>query len=133
MKMKNTLKSTEKHILIIDDDLGISEVIKIILQDDGYKTTVINDGYNIVSVVGKLKPDLILLDIWMSGIDGRDIFKILRKEKNTSKIPVVLISALSNAVDIANEVGANGFLSKPFDISELLSIVETNLNKKTIV
>ncbi|QQG43886.1 MAG: response regulator [Candidatus Roizmanbacteria bacterium] len=116
-----------KHILIIDDDLGISEVIKIILQDGGYKTTVINNGFNIVKIVKKLKPDLILLDVWMSGIDGRDVAVLLRSEKKTSKIPIILISALSNTEEIAKEINADGFLSKPFDISELMAIVKQSL------
>lgn len=116
---KNHMK---KHILVIDDDQGISEVIKIVLTDGGYNVNVMTEGLGIEKMVEKLQPNLILLDIWMSGIDGRDVIQTLRKNKKTRNIPIVVISALSNTDKIATEAGAEDFLPKPFDIEDLLAI-----------
>ena len=113
----------KKRILVVDDDPGISEVLKIILTEGGYDTDIISDGLHISEKVKDIKPNLILLDIWMSGIDGRDIIKILRKDKETNRIPIVIISALSNTEKIASESGADDFLAKPFDMGQLLTKV----------
>lgn len=112
----------KKRVLVIDDDQGISEVIKIVLEDNGFSADIIFDARNIVKKVTAIKPDLILLDIWMAGVDGRDVIKLLRDDGDTSAIPIVVISALTNTEKIATDAGADNFLSKPFDIDDLLSM-----------
>lgn len=74
------------------------------------------------------KPDLIFLDIWMPGINGKEVTKILKREPLTSKIPIVIVSALNDTKKIAQEVGADGYLEKPFDMDELLGVVKRYLN-----
>jgi CheY-like chemotaxis protein len=73
-------------------------------------------------------PDLLLLDIWMSGIDGRDICKELKQKENTKKIPIVLISASREIERSALEAGADDFLAKPFEIDDLLEKIEKHLH-----
>lgn len=111
-----------KKILVVDDDLAILEVIRIILDENNYKVLAISDASQVEESITQLKPDLILLDIWMSGFDGRDIIKALRAKEETSKIPILIISANNDTEKIAKESGADGFLAKPFDINDLLSI-----------
>ncbi len=114
----------DKSIFVIDDDPGILEVLKIILEDKGYAVTTFKDGHNLHQAIVDNLPKLILLDIWMSGFDGRDIAKALRDDPKTKDIPIVMLSAHSNTGEIAESVDVNGFLQKPFDIDQLLKIVE---------
>jgi DNA-binding response OmpR family regulator len=114
----------QKRVLVIDDDKGISEVMRIILEENRYDVGVISDGINIKDRIMKAKPDVILLDIWMSGIDGRDVLKALRKDPKTKHMKVIVISALTNTDKIAADAGADDFLAKPFEISDLLEKVK---------
>lgn len=113
----------KKKILVADDDPAILEVITLILEDAGYIVTTSVNGETVKKVHGEL-PDLILLDIWMSGMDGRDVCKHLRVKPQTKHIPIVMISANKDAEAIALEAGAIDFLAKPFEMNKLLSMVE---------
>lgn len=113
-----------KKILVIDDDLAILEVIKIILEENGYAVTVHANGADAVAVAEKLLPEVILIDIWISGFDGKELTKELKENKKTKEIPVVMVSAKYDAEKVAKEAGADAFLPKPFDITDLLAIVE---------
>ena len=112
-----------KKILVADDDPAILEVITLILEDAGYVVTTSANGETVEKVQGEL-PDLILLDIWMSGMDGRDICNHLKAKPKTKNIPIVMISANKDAKAIAIEAGANDFLAKPFEMTKLLFMVE---------
>ena len=117
-----------KKILVVDDDLAILEALQIVLENAGYDVTTIADAQKVEREILQRNPDLILLDIWMSGQDGREITKHLKSKDDTKKVPIVLISALSNAEGIAKEAGADDFLAKPFDIDDLLAIVKRYAN-----
>ena len=108
-----------KKILVCDDDEGITEVLGIILEQEGFEAYCLSNGKGIQKKIKRLKPDLILLDIMMPGIDGKEITKILKRGEETSQIPIIIFSALSNAAQIAKEVGAEDYLAKPFEISHL--------------
>lgn len=114
----------KKKILIADDNDSILEVIEIVLAEENYNVHTVADGAMVVNYVDKIRPDLILLDIWMSGHDGRDIIKTLRSHKELSSIPIILISANNETRQIAQQSGANDFIAKPFDIEDLLSIIK---------
>ena len=113
----------KKHIFIVDDDEAILDVIKIILEDSGFKTTVVTDGNVFFNKLKSVVPDLILLDIWLTGQDGIEITKKLKSRIKFRKIPVIMISANNRGRQLALESGAEGFLAKPFEIDELVSIV----------
>jgi len=113
----------KKKILVADDDPAILEVITLILEDAGYEVTNSVNGETVEKADGAL-PDLILLDIWMSGMDGREICKHLKTKQKTKNIPIIMVSANRDAEAIALEAGANDFLAKPFDMYRLLSMVE---------
>jgi CheY-like chemotaxis protein len=114
-------------ILVVDDDKSILDVVSIILKDYGYKVIAESNGNETIRKVRKYKPNLILLDILMSGVDGRNICKRIKTDKSTKNIPVIMISAHPNSESSAYESGANAFLAKPFKIDDLISTVEKQL------
>ncbi|HEX7042861.1 MAG TPA: response regulator [Patescibacteria group bacterium] len=112
-----------KKVYIVDDDEGILDAISLILEESGYKVETSSKGNQTYERVTHFHPDIILLDVLMSGYDGRKICKILKQDSKTSKIPVVMISAHPSAKKHVMEYGAEAFLSKPFETNELLDTV----------
>ncbi|GAA3958650.1 hypothetical protein GCM10022246_10230 [Pedobacter ginsengiterrae] len=116
-----------KRILIADDDEGIVDAVTMILQVMGYEVDFTYDGGAVLDAV-KNKPDLILLDIWMSGHDGRDICKQLKSDPDFKEIPILMISASRDIKQSALDAGANDFMEKPFEMDSLLNKVTHLLN-----
>ncbi|MDO8657129.1 MAG: response regulator transcription factor [Candidatus Levybacteria bacterium] len=113
-----------KKILIVDDDKTILEAIEVALRMEGYKTLVVADGNNAIQKADLFKPDVILLDLLLSGNDGREISKEIKKNKSTKNIPIIIMSAHPGIKKLIVEAGADDFLPKPFDIDDLLSVVK---------
>ncbi len=112
-----------KHIWIIDDDLAILEATEAVLVAEGYTVESINNPQNIDSYFTKTpSPSLIYLDVLMSGVDGRDVIKLLKHNTVTKDVPVIMLSANMNIESIAHEAHADGFLKKPFDIEDLITL-----------
>jgi DNA-binding response OmpR family regulator len=109
-----------KKILIADDNAGIVEAVKMMLEDEGYAVDTTLSGADVKNLHGEL-PAVLVLDIWMAGEDGRDICKHLKGQEATRHLPIILFSAHKDVQHIAREVGADDFLLKPFDIDDLLS------------
>jgi DNA-binding response OmpR family regulator len=118
---------SKKKILVADDDPAICEGISMILEDAEYAVTSTTDGRTILEAKNYL-PDLILLDIWMSGMDGRDICKQLKQQKETKHIPIIMISANKDTEEFAKEAGADDFISKPFQMDDLLAKISTYID-----
>lgn len=117
-----------KKILAVDDDSDILDVIRIILEDEGYEVTTLTDGKKVFDVVGDDQPDLILLDVMLGGLDGRDICKALKSHHAFKNIPIVMISASHNLDKSLLAPGSpNDFLAKPFDIDHLINMVKAQL------
>jgi len=116
-----------KRILIADDDEGIVDAVTMILQVMGYEVDFTYDGGAVLDAV-KNKPDLILLDIWMSGHDGRDICKQLKSDPDYKEIPILMISASRDIKQSALDAGANDFMEKPFEMDSLLNKVTHLIN-----
>lgn len=112
--------------MICEDDPGILEVMKIMLEESGYEVKALSDGRGIQKKVSEYSPDILLLDLWMPGIDGKEITKILKRDPILQKIPIVIISALnkSEIEKIQKEAGADSFLPKPFDLKDLTQTIE---------
>jgi DNA-binding response OmpR family regulator len=119
----------KKNILLIDDDLGINEVIKIILEDEGYSVKTMSESRGVLNKIKNDKPDLILLDIWMPVISGLQVCRLLKSHKETAGIPVIMISASVGTEKKSKEAGADGFVLKPFEMDDLLSKVASFLEK----
>ena len=114
------------HILVVDDDEGIVEVIQIVLEGEGYAVRTATNRDGLQDLADDL-PDLILLDVLLSGDDGRDICKALKSDPLTKDIPVIMLSAHSDASKVADAGGADDFLEKPFDVDKLIDIVAKHL------
>lgn len=112
----------KKKILVADDDQGIVDAMQILLEDEGYEVIITMDG-ELINKMYQQKPDLVFLDIWMSGINGSTICQQLKTDVETKNIPVVMFSANRDTEEIAMQCGADGFLAKPFDIKDMLTIV----------
>lgn len=100
-----------------------------LLQYSGYDVNTTPKGDEVFNKIDEYKPDIILLDIMLSGMDGRDICRQIKADKQTSGIPVIMISATPNLTQSVLESGANDFVSKPFDIFLLLDKIEQQLLK----
>ena len=122
------MNKQQKHILVIDDDKGITDVIKIILEDKGFRVSVSTGSEQIEKLIDKSKPNLLLLDILMYGTSGPEIVKLLKNKTKTKNIPILMMSASENTKKIANSVGANGYLEKPFNIDYLVDLINKFLN-----
>jgi DNA-binding response OmpR family regulator len=118
-----------KQILVVDDDLDILDAIEWMLEDAGYEVQTSDRGdsaENLHDDNGDL-PDLIILDVLLSGKDGRAICKLLKSRPDTQGIPIVMVSAHPSAAKSVRAVGADDFVAKPFDIDVLLAAVARHL------
>jgi DNA-binding response OmpR family regulator len=124
----DTYKDTMRRILAVDDDNDILEVLQFILEDSGYQVDTLSDGTYLMETIKEKNPDLILLDIMLGNLDGRELCKAVKKHAFTHNIPVILISASHNVSNSLNQEGApNDFIAKPFDINILLNSIERQL------
>lgn len=114
-------------ILVVDDDTDILSVMEILLSMKGFEVQVTSKGENTFPKIESFKPDLILLDVLISGHDGRVICKKLKSNKETSHIPVIMFSAHPGAAASIAEYGANDFIAKPFDVNNLMKKVNAQL------
>jgi DNA-binding response OmpR family regulator len=118
-----------KTILVVDDDPDILDAIQWMLEDAGYDVHTAEKGdyaENLRDDNGGL-PDLIILDVLLSGKDGRAICKLLKSRPDTRRIPIVMVSAHPSAAGSVRAVGADDFVAKPFDIDVLLDAVRRHL------
>lgn len=119
----------KKTILVVDDEPGILEAVSIMLEDEGYNVSTTANGEDVENLRNGSLPDLILLDVLLSGKDGREITRVLKSKPETKKIPIIMISAHPSAEKSIKECGADDFLPKPFDIDDLLARVEKQLKR----
>ncbi|MEO5909915.1 MAG: response regulator [Pelobium sp.] len=120
-----------KTILIIEDNTHIRDSTAEILQLDGFKTLKASDGKNGVKLAIKHRPDLILCDIMMPELDGYGVLYMLNKNPETSSIPFIFLTAKAERLDFRKgmQMGADDYLTKPFDDMELLQTVQSRLDK----
>lgn len=117
-----------KNILVIDDDPGIVDVIKIILEEKGFEVHTCTDSVQVLDLIKKVEPSLMLLDILMYGKNGVEIIKLLKDTEFAKDIPVIMISASEDTKIIAAKSGANGYIEKPFNIDDLVRIVKKHVS-----
>ena len=115
----------EKKVLVVDDDQGILEAFKAMLESEGYLVEQSATGKELKTLNKSNMPDVILLDVLLSGEDGREICKRLKKNPVTKHIPVVMLSAAPEMKLSVITAGADAFLAKPFDMNKLLSLLAT--------
>jgi DNA-binding response OmpR family regulator len=122
-----------KKIMVIEDDRDIRETIVYALEDAKYEVIASEDA-RILKHLDKHKPDLILLDYWLSewksDANGEQLSKQIKTNPATSHIPVILVSAVSNVKEVAEAGMADSYLHKPFDLKELFKVIEKFTGKK---
>lgn len=120
----------KQKILIVDDDNNIAELISLYLTKECFETLIVNDGENALTAFFRFKPDLILLDLMLPGIDGYQVCREIRRENNT---PIIMLSAKGEIFDkvLGLELGADDYMIKPFDSKELVARVKAVLRRYT--
>lgn len=115
-------------ILVVDDDVNIAELLRIYLDKDGYEVEMAHDGPSALSKFKEFSPDLVLLDIMLPGMDGKQVCREIRKE---SKTPIIMITAKGETFDkvLLLELGADDYIVKPFDTKEVLARVKAVLRR----
>jgi DNA-binding response OmpR family regulator len=121
------MQSTSKRILIVDDEPDILEFLQVILEEEGYVVVTSDKGEFLEQLHNGGLPLLILVDILLSGKDGREIVKYLKSQEETKSIPIIMFSAHPSAEETARQAGADDFLAKPFDIDVLLAKISQYL------
>jgi len=124
-------EDSEIKVLIVEDDVYISEMYKIKFESENYKIVVTDNGSEIIKIVEKEKPDIILLDIVMPVMDGFDVLKIIKSNKKFNNVPVVMLTNLSQKESIERvfELGAKSYIVKShFTPSEVVKKVKDILD-----
>ena len=132
VRLKSVLSGSamfKKKILVIDDTELMVRLTTDILTKHGYEVVSANNGVDGIKMVASEKPDLVLLDVVMPGIDGFEVCKLLRKDESNNLIPIIMLTAQGNGEDklVGLEIGADDYITKPFNPRELVSRVRNTL------
>ena len=119
-------------ILVVEDEPSLQETLVYNLKKEGYKVEAVGDGREAVELARKLKPNLIVLDLMLPGMDGIEVTRTLRKEMNTS---ILMLTARDDEIDrvVGLEVGADDYLTKPFSMRELMARVKAQLRRERLI
>jgi two-component system response regulator MtrA len=114
------------RILVVDDDTAISEMIGIVLKGEGYEPQFAADGADAIELFRTMRPDLVLLDLMLPGIDGIQVCATIRAE---SGVPIIMLTAKGETTDVVKglESGADDYVVKPFNPKELVARIRTRL------
>ena len=117
-----------EKIMIVDDDVNICELIRLYLEKENYYTIIVNDGLEAISTFAEFKPDLVLLDIMLPGLDG---WQVCRKIRGMSNAPIIMLSAKGEVFDkvLGLELGADDYIVKPFETKEVLARIKAVLRR----
>jgi DNA-binding response OmpR family regulator len=115
-------------VLLVDDDPGIIEVLKLYFEKEGYQVSTCMQGNRAIGAFAQFKPDIVLLDLMLPGMDGNDICREIRK---TSDTPIIMLTARTDTLDkiIGLELGADDYIPKPFEPKEVLARVKAVLRR----
>jgi len=119
-------------ILVVEDDYTTVQLIEFLLKKNKFEVLVANNGVEALEISRKQKPDLILMDVIMPKMDGIEAIEKLQEDENTRDIPIVILSALGQEMDVMRglQAGASGYIVKPFSPKELLDEIRGKLEKK---
>ena len=123
--------STSEHILVIDDEADIVELISYNLKKEGFLVDSATEGESALAKIRKRKYDLLVLDLMLPGIQGMEICRTLRNDPKTSKIPIIMLTAKGEEVDriLGLEIGADDYITKPFSPRELVARIKAVLRR----
>ena len=123
----------QEHILVVDDEEDIQELVKYNLVRNGLNVTVVGTGEAAVDTARSKLPDMILLDLMLPGIDGLEVCNILKHDHKTSHIPIVMLTARGEEADVVAglELGADDYITKPFSPRVLVARIKAVLRRKS--
>lgn len=123
---------SKETILIVDDEEDIIELIKYNLKNEGYAILTATTGEQAIKIAKTGRPDLVVLDLMLPGIDGLEVTRLLKKNDDTMDIPIVMVTAKGEESDVVTglELGANDYLSKPFSPRELTARIRAILRRR---
>ena len=121
-----------EKILVVDDEVSLQETLAYNLKKQGYDVKTTGDGSEALDLAREIKPDLIILDVMLPGLDGFEICRILRREMST---PVLMLTARDDEIDrvVGLEVGADDYMAKPFSMRELVARVKAMLRRVRLI
>lgn len=116
------------RILIVEDEVALAETVAYNLREEGFKVVTATDGIAALDALRQNKPDLVLLDVMLPGIDGLEVCRLIRRETD---IPIIMLTAKSREIDkvVGLEVGADDYITKPFGMMELIARVRAALRR----
>lgn len=119
-----------RHILVVDDDLEIRQLLQAYLEQNGYRVTTVGEGKAMNRVLAEQRIDLVVLDLMLPGTDGLELCRNLRVQ---SKVPIIMLTARGDEMDriLGLEMGADDYLPKPFNPRELLARIKVVLRRST--
>jgi len=119
-------------ILVVDDEVNILQLLKFNLTREGYQVIEATNGHDAIKLTGEKTPDLIILDKMLPELDGFDVLRILKANRQSASIPVIMLSARSEMLDkvLGLELGADDYITKPFSPRELVARVKVHLRRK---
>lgn len=117
-------------ILVVDDDSGIGEMLKTLLEFYGFEVIVTEKPDKAEGLIQEENIDLVMLDMLISGVNGTDVCEGIRENEYTRDVPVLMMSALHDAGPKCREAGADDFMAKPFEIEDLIKKINQILEKK---
>ena len=117
-----------KKVLLVDDDAGIIEVLRLYFEKEGYQVSACMQGDKAVATFNIANPDIVILDLMLPGMDGNDICRELRK---ISDVPIIMLTARTDTIDkvVGFELGADDYVAKPFEPKELLARVKAVMRR----
>jgi len=120
------------RILVVDDDPRLLHVVSTYLSIEGYEVATAPDGEEALRVVGDVRPSLVILDVMMPGMDGIEVCRRIKQGPQTSHIPVLMFTALSRDEDVESgrAAGADRFISKPFSLQGLRTVIQSFLGDR---
>lgn len=117
-------------ILVVDDDSGIGEMLKTLLEFYGYEVQVTEEPEEAGNIIVNGEIDLVMLDMLISGVNGTDVCAGLRGNTPTAHVPILMMSALHDAGEKCRKAGANDFIAKPFEMDDLIAKIDSILSRE---
>ncbi|HLZ64320.1 MAG TPA: response regulator [Ktedonosporobacter sp.] len=117
-------------ILVADDTAAIVDALRLMLELAGYLVETTGNGSEVISIMQEKQPDLVLLDVWLGGRDGRILCRQIKQQETLRHIPLLLMSAHRDLQQMSELAGANGYLLKPFTMKGLLSTIAIALQQQ---
>lgn len=113
-------------ILIVDDDVTMTELLKTLAEMEGHKPTIVNDSTKAMEIAAAVNPDLITLDLMMPKLTGYELCELLHQDPRFTETPIIVISARDDAEskERAKKAGAKDYITKPFDADELMQKIQ---------